>query len=106
MPVVAGARGLQILTEAQHHRTLLRIDAVDAAADPDRADQDQDAAHALAEAGGTGAPSPPGSAGAAPKQRRQAAVEIAQHIVQIVLRLLRAVPRIAFLAARFVPSHA
>src|ERR1700735_4309835 len=86
MPVVAGARGLQILTEAQYHRALLRIDAVDAAADPDRADQNQDAAHALAEAGGSGAPSPPGAACAAPEQRRQTALEIAQHIVQIVLR--------------------
>src|ERR1700733_8235597 len=99
MPVVAGARGLQILTEAQYHRALLRIDAVDAAADPDRADQDQDAAHALAEAGRTGGPSP-GSARAAPEQRPQVALEIAQHVVQIVLRLLWAVPRIAFLAAR------
>ena len=47
-----------------------------------------------------------GPAAAAPEQRRQAALQIAQHIVQIVLRLLRAVPGIAFLAAGFVPSHA
>ncbi len=40
-----------------------------------------------------------------PNSDAQAALEIAQHIVQIVLRLLRAVPGIAFFPARFVPSH-
>src|SRR5882724_4314763 len=106
MPVVARTGGTQILAEPHYHRSLLRVDAVQAAADPHGADQDQNAAQALAEVGGALPPSPSGRAAAASEQRRQAALEIPQHIVQIVLRLLRTIPRIAFLAARFVPRHA
>ena len=105
VPVVAGTGGLQILAEAQYHGALLRVDAVQAAADPHGADQHQDAAQARAEVAGALSAAAAGPAPAAPEQRRQAALEIAQHIVQIVLRLLRPVPGIAFLAARFVPSH-
>ena len=53
-----------------------------------------------------GEPWPPAArTAAAPEQRGQTPLQIAQHVVQIVLRLLGAVPGIALLAARFVPSH-
>src|SRR6185312_17260587 len=105
MPVETRTGGLQILAEAQHHCALLCIDAVDAAADPHRDDQDEHAAQAPAEIGGTLAAAPRTRAAAA-EQRREPALDIAQHVVQIVLRLLRAVPGVAFLSAGFVPSHA
>src|SRR5882757_3211541 len=106
MPVVSRTRGLHVLAEAQDHRALLRVDPVHAAADPHGGDQHQNTAEAPAKARSTLTATQAAAAAAAAKQRAQAALKISQHIVQIVLRLLRPIPGIAFLPARFVPSHA
>src|SRR5450631_2217314 len=105
MPVVSRPGGLSVLTEAQNHRALLRVDSVQAAADPYRADEHQNTAQATAEPRGTRPASEAATRAATPKQRAQAPLEISQHVVQIVLRLLRSIPGIAFFPARFVPSH-
>src|ERR1700690_4261009 len=103
MPVVAGTGRIDVFTEAQNDRTLLGIDAIDAAADPDGPDNDQKTRKSLAETRGAG---PSTTHAGATKERRQATLNIAQNIVQVVLLLVRVIPRIAFLAAGFVPSHA
>ena len=102
MPVVAGTHRALVLAEAQHHGPLLRIDAVHAARDPHHADQHQHGGQPAAEARrARGA----GAAAAAAEQRGQAPLQVAQHVVQVVLRLLGTVPGIALLAAGFVPGH-
>src|SRR5580698_5495925 len=80
---------------------LLRIDAVQAARDPHDADQHQHRAEAAREARRGGA----AAVSATAEQRRQAPLQVAQYVVQVVLRLLRTVPGVALLAAGFVPSH-
>src|SRR5258707_11817801 len=105
MPVVAGPRGLHVFAEAQDYSALLGVDPIQAAADPYRSDQDQNAAQAFVEARGTLTAAETAAAAAASEQRGQATLKISQHVVQIVLRLLGSVPGIAFFPARFVPSH-
>src|SRR6202035_847463 len=102
MPVVSRTRGLHVLAEAQNHRALLRIDTVHAATDPHRADQHQNTADAPAKARRILSTAQAAASAAAAKQRTKAALKISQHVVQIVLRLLRPIPGIAFLPARFV----
>ncbi len=104
MPVIAGTHGLHVLAEPQNDGTLLGVDAVDAAADPHR--RRSRISTLLNPRPKFGRTLPAADTAAPAEQRRQAALQIAQHIVQIILRLLRAIPGIAFLAARFVPSHA
>src|SRR6202020_2655281 len=106
MPVVARSRGLDVLAKAQNDRALLRVYPIQAAADPNGRDQHQDTAQTLAEAGRTLAAAETAASAAAAKQRAQALLEISQHIVQIVLRLLGTVPRVTFFPTRFIPSHA
>src|SRR5208283_2556833 len=102
MPVVARADRLHVLAEPQNDRALLRIDAVDAAGEPHAGDEEQHAGEAPPEVRRSRTAA--AAAAAAPKKSGETALQIAQHVVQIVLRL-RAIPRIALLAARFVPSH-
>src|ERR1700691_2276047 len=106
MPVVPGSGGLQVLAKAQDDGALLRVDSIQAATDPDRREQYQNTAQALAEAGRTLPAAETAAAAAAAEQRAQAPLEISQHIIQIVLRLLRSVPRVTFFPARVIPSHA
>src|SRR5437660_12925092 len=104
MPVISRSRGVHVPAESQYDGTLLRIDTVDTAADPQRHDQHQYAAETAPEIRRT---RPRGAdAATTPKQRRNPALQIAQHIIQIVLRLLRSIPGIALLPVRFIPSHA
>ena len=105
MPVVAGSRGLHVLAKAQDDGALLCVNPIQTAADPDRPDQHQNAAQALAPPGRT-LTAAETAAAAATEQRAQAALEISQHIIQIVLRLLGSIPRITFFPTRFIPSHA
>src|SRR5277367_4519394 len=101
MPVVAGTERALVFAEAQHHGPLLRIDAVHAARDPHDADQHQHRGEPPGEARRGGACAVSTTA----EQGRQAPLEVAQHVVQVVLRLLRTVPGVALLAAGFVPGH-
>src|SRR6202040_2308415 len=105
IPVVSGSRGLHVLAEAQNDGPLLRVNAIQAAANPHRPDEHQYTGNSLAEACGILAAPKAAAAAAAPEQRTEAPLEVSQNIVQIVLRLLGWVPGMAFFPARFIPSH-